>query len=125
MKDVKYPFVMSRVEDDDGIVEWVASVVDLRGCVVAGDTAEQVLEDLPSAIEDWIAACEHDGEPVPSPTKTKDLMAKFWPPLPAEVRQEHYIIAEGLSSFDTFRYLAKALSIRGNASFHVRLCLNR
>lgn len=51
---------------------WVAEVPDLPGCVAAGETAAEALEEAGDAIEAWIEAAEADGRPVPGPRPVDD-----------------------------------------------------
>ena len=45
-----------------------ASVVDLPGCIGAGDTLEAVRDDIRSAIEFHIQGMQEDGDPIPTPS---------------------------------------------------------
>ena len=48
---------------DDGF--WVAEVPSLPGCISQGETKDEALKNIREAIEDYIAALEEDGLPVP------------------------------------------------------------
>jgi len=45
-----------------------ASVVDLPGCIGAGDTLDAVRDDIRSAIEFHIQGMQEDGDPIPTPS---------------------------------------------------------
>jgi predicted RNase H-like HicB family nuclease len=48
---------------DDGF--WVAEVPSLPGCISQGETKDEALKNIREAIENYIAALEEDGLPVP------------------------------------------------------------
>ena len=45
---------------------WVAECPSLPGCISQGKTKEQSLHNIKEAIQEYIAALEEDGLPVPS-----------------------------------------------------------
>jgi len=51
-----------------------AYVPDLPGCVATGATPEEVRETIHSAIEMHVAGLREDGQGVPEPTTTADLV---------------------------------------------------
>jgi antitoxin HicB len=58
-----YPVVVT-VEDDSG---WIGRVPDLPGLVAAGDTLDEMMEDLEGAKEVYIASLTLRGHNVPDP----------------------------------------------------------
>ena len=51
-----------------------AYVPDLPGCVAAGSTREEVLALIREAIEFHIESLLEDGEPVPAPSSSSELV---------------------------------------------------
>lgn len=51
-----------------------AHVPDLPGCIAAGETREEVLELIKTAIEFHIEGLRDAGEPVPSPSSSGELI---------------------------------------------------
>ena len=44
---------------------WVAECPSLPGCISQGSTREEAVRNIKEAIEDYVAALEEDGLPVP------------------------------------------------------------
>ena len=51
-----------------------AYVPDLPGCVVAGETRDEVLTLIREAIEFHIEGLKQDGQPVPPPSSTGEIV---------------------------------------------------
>ena len=49
---------------------WVAECPSLPGCISQGETKKAVIANIKEAIEEYIAALEDDGLPVPRNTST-------------------------------------------------------
>ena len=47
---------------------------DLPGCVAAGDTKDEVLTLIREAIEFHLEGMAQDGEPIPTPASTSELV---------------------------------------------------
>jgi len=125
--DVKYPFLLDRRVDEDGDVTWVATVIDLPGLVVACVTIEEVLENLPSAIEDWIEANLFWGNRIPAPSSTEHIRSVFWE-LPSKATRKEtsaaarpaiYIPAPSAMSRDTPQEPVVSDAVRGWAGTKV------
>jgi antitoxin HicB len=52
-------------DPEDG--SWAAEVPDLPGCVGAGESVIEAIEQVEDAIDAWIVAAKADGRPVPGP----------------------------------------------------------
>ena len=46
---------------------WVADAPDLKSCSAFGDTPEEALHELETAINAWLAAAREKGLPIPEP----------------------------------------------------------
>lgn len=51
-----------------------AYVPDLPGCVAAADTKDEVLSLIKEAIEFHLEGLKEDGEPIPSPASTSEVV---------------------------------------------------
>jgi predicted RNase H-like HicB family nuclease len=51
---------------------WVADVPDLRFCSAHGDTPEEALTELETAMELWLDTAREEGIPVPEPAYRAD-----------------------------------------------------
>lgn len=59
---------------EEGARSFGAYIPDLPGCVAAGDSREEVLELIREAIEFHIEALRNDGQAVPAPSSTSELV---------------------------------------------------
>ena len=62
MSEVEYTVILEPNQDDPG---YTATVPALPGCISAGETIEDTLENARDAIELWIRMARKRGEPVP------------------------------------------------------------
>jgi len=51
-----------------------AYVPDLPGCVAVGETREEVLASIHEAIEFHLEGLKEDGQPIPSPSSSSELV---------------------------------------------------
>jgi antitoxin HicB len=65
--EVKYPAVIRQLDADEG-GGFLAEAPDLPGCCADGETAQEALENLKDAMEEWIAAAEKLKRPIPEPS---------------------------------------------------------
>ena len=54
---------------EDGF--WVAECPSLLGCISQGETKETAIANIREAIEEYVAALEDDGLPVPSASNAR------------------------------------------------------
>jgi len=59
---------------EKGPTSYGAYVPDLPGCVAAGDTKDEVLALIREAIEFHLEGMTQDGEPIPPPASTSELV---------------------------------------------------
>ncbi len=54
---------------------WIADVPDLRFCSAHGDTPEEAVTEVETAIELWVETAREEGIPVPVPTYRSEGLA--------------------------------------------------
>ena len=59
---------------EKGPSSYGAHVPDLPGCIAAGETKEEVLSLIREAIEFHLEDMKQEGQPIPSPTSTSELV---------------------------------------------------
>lgn len=59
---------------EKGPSSYGAYVPDLPGCVAAADTKDEVLSLIKEAIEFHLEGLKEDGEPIPSPASTSEVV---------------------------------------------------
>ena len=59
---------------EKGATSYGAHVPDLPGCIAAGETKEEVLTLIREAIEFHLEGLKEDGQPIPSPASTSELV---------------------------------------------------
>jgi predicted RNase H-like HicB family nuclease len=59
---------------EKGPTSYGAHVPDLPGCIAAGETREEVLTLIREAIEFHLEGLRQDGQPIPAPASTSELV---------------------------------------------------
>ena len=59
---------------EEGPTSWGAYVPDLPGCVVAGESREEVLELIREAIEFHLEGLKQEGQAVPEPHSSSEIV---------------------------------------------------
>jgi predicted RNase H-like HicB family nuclease len=59
---------------EKGATSFGAYVPDLPGCIAAGDTRDEALKLIREAIEFHIVALKREGQPVPPPSSTSEVV---------------------------------------------------
>lgn len=59
---------------EKGPTSYGAYVPDLPGCIAAGETKDEVLALIREAIEFHLEGMAQDGEPIPPPSSTSELV---------------------------------------------------
>ncbi|MBI5591967.1 MAG: type II toxin-antitoxin system HicB family antitoxin [Deltaproteobacteria bacterium] len=60
-----YPAIVFYSDEDQG---YIAKAVDLKGCSAFGETPEQALKELETAVELWLSVAEQDHVEIPAPS---------------------------------------------------------
>ena len=68
MPDLNYPLTIEPLPAEDG-GGFVATVPDLPGCMLDGETPEQALANVRAAIAEWIEEARALGRAVPAPSR--------------------------------------------------------
>ncbi len=67
MTRLGYPILIEPLSPEDG-GGFLATVPDLPGCMSDGETYEEALANVQSAISEWIEEVLELGRPVPTPS---------------------------------------------------------
>jgi predicted RNase H-like HicB family nuclease len=67
---MRYLYIVEKAKDGS----YSAYVPDLPGCTTSGDTVEEVKAGIHDAVDVYIEELRADGQPVPEPTTTADLV---------------------------------------------------
>ena len=59
---------------EQGPSSWGAYVPDLPGCIVAGQSRDEVLQLIREAIEVHLEGLKEEGEPIPAPHSSGELV---------------------------------------------------
>ena len=59
---------------EKGSTSFGAYVPDLPGCIAVGESREEVLESIQDAIELHLEALRENGEPIPPPSSSSELV---------------------------------------------------
>jgi len=66
MDKPRYPVTIFCSEEDRG---YIAIAPDLKGCSAFGDTPQEALVELETAIDLWLAVARQDSTPIPEPSR--------------------------------------------------------
>lgn len=66
MSELKYSVTIFYSEEDGG---YIAIAPDLKGCSAFGETPQEALKELETAIELWLEVARQDAAPIPEPTR--------------------------------------------------------
>lgn len=67
MSELNYPISIHPISAEDG-GGYAAEVPDLPGCIADGETVDEALKEVKSAIKSWIKTAEEFGDPIPRPS---------------------------------------------------------
>ena len=67
MKVYDYPIMIRPLSIDEG-GGYLAEVADLPGCMADGETVEQALAEIESAIKSWIETAKEFNDSIPKPS---------------------------------------------------------
>jgi antitoxin HicB len=71
-----YPALLRKLSAEEG-GGWLVEYVDLPGCLSTGETPEAALQNGEAAVEEWIAAAEEMGRPIPEPNALDEFSGKW------------------------------------------------
>ena len=57
--------------DPEGDGDYIAEVEELKGCSAFGESPEEALKEIETAIELWIETAKKHGKPIPKPKSQK------------------------------------------------------
>lgn len=66
---------------------YMASAVELPGCMATGETEAEALEELRDAIRSWVLTAREFGDEVPPPTSTYRYSGKFVVRVPSSLHR--------------------------------------
>ncbi len=66
MSELKYPVTIFYSEADGG---YIAIAPDLKGCSAFGESPQEALKELETAIELWLETARQDSASMPEPTR--------------------------------------------------------
>lgn len=69
-------YAMILRQDDEG--DWIASIMELEGCMADGETPEAAIQSLQSMKELWLRARLDSGRPVPLPEADEEEFSGKW-----------------------------------------------
>ncbi len=75
--EMPYHIVLVRDEDEEGDVEYVAQVQELKGCISQGETPDDAVRSVHDAMVGWITVALEDGEAIPEPASDSPYSGKF------------------------------------------------
>ena len=71
-----YTVIVHNAEEDE--TGYWAEVLELPGCFGAGDTLEEVEQDIKDAIEIYIHYLEDEGKPIPEGVQCEDTERRWY-----------------------------------------------
>lgn len=76
MRAYDYPITIRPLEPEDG-GGYLAEVPDLPGCVADGETVEEALKEIQSAITSWIETAKEFNDPIPKPSVSSSYSGQW------------------------------------------------
>ncbi|HYA42036.1 MAG TPA: type II toxin-antitoxin system HicB family antitoxin [Syntrophobacteraceae bacterium] len=70
MSKMEYPVTIFYSEEDGG---YIAVAPYLKGCSAFGETPQEALREMEIAMELWLETAREEGDPIPEPTKYRDV----------------------------------------------------
>lgn len=89
MINYDYPIVIRPLSAEEG-GGYLAEVPDLPGCVADGETVEDALHDIKSAMKSWVKTAKEFGDPIPRPSVAQNFSGQWRIRVP---RQLHAALA--------------------------------
>ena len=80
------PYTIELIPDlEEG--GWVAQVKELPGCISAGETPNEAVEMIRSAMESWLVVAIEDGLQIPEPRSEESYSGRFVVRLPKSLHR--------------------------------------
>lgn len=95
MNSRRYPAQVFWSDEDEG---FIARAPDLPGCSAFGETQEEAIDELQSAIEAWVEAANAAGNLIPAPSSPASETAYSGKVLLRMPKSLHARLAEGAKS---------------------------
>ena len=89
---LKRPYTRVVVPDSDGTYR--AEVLELAGCIAAGNTAAEALTALEEVARDWLTFSLERGEAIPEPLENSGYSGRIVLRLPRSLHKKISIVAE-------------------------------
>lgn len=90
MKELAYylalPYTIELIREEDAT--WFARVVELPGCLSAGDSAEDAAGMIQDAMAGWIELALEDGRSIPEPKPREEYSGKFVVRVPRSLHRD-------------------------------------
>ena len=75
---LKQPYTLILERHDDGQSPYYSMrALELEGCLTTGDTVQEVTQDFPDAMREWLRTNIKLGKPIPQPMKSKGYSGKI------------------------------------------------
>jgi len=83
------PYTIEVVRDEgEGYKGYIASVVELPGCMTQAEDFAELGEMLPDAMRAWFETCMEEGLPIPLPRNNETYSGRFVVRLPKSLHRE-------------------------------------
>lgn len=94
---LKKPYGRLLVPEEDGTYR--AEIMEFPGCIAAGETAAEAVDNLENAAINWVEATIEKGRPIPEPMEELDYSGKLVVRLPRGLHKRAAYMAnrEGIS----------------------------
>lgn len=103
-----YPIVILELDESEGEGFW-AFAPDLVGCLADGDTQEEALREIQSAICEWIDEARASGQAVPAPHSHSEAAESRMTELVDVVKQQSELIEQLQGQIQSLRTLTTSL----------------
>lgn len=71
-----YPITIRPLTVEDGS-GYLAEVPDLPGCMADGQTVDEALQEIKSAIQSWVETAKEFGDPIPKPSTAMNYSGQW------------------------------------------------
>lgn len=89
---IKEPYSRVLIPEEEG--GYSAFVLEFPGCISAGDTPDEAMENLTEAMELWLGAVLEEGQSVPTPAEATDYSGRTNLRMPETVHRDAAVRAQ-------------------------------